>query len=78
MSARASMRAVVVLPQPRGPAKTNACAMRLLLSALRERARHGLLPEDVVEALGPPLAGENLVGHGVKDESKFKVHSDQS
>ena len=29
------MRAVVVLPQPRGPAKTNAWAMRLLLRALR-------------------------------------------
>ncbi len=33
LSARARMRAVVVLPQPRGPEKTNACAMRLLFSA---------------------------------------------
>ena len=33
LSARASMRAVVVLPQPRGPANTKACAMRPLLSA---------------------------------------------
>jgi hypothetical protein len=34
-SARARMRAVVVLPTPRGPAKTNACARRPLASALR-------------------------------------------
>ena len=34
-SARARMRAVVVLPTPRGPAKTNACASRWLASALR-------------------------------------------
>ena len=33
--ARARMRAVVVLPTPRGPAKTNACARRPLASALR-------------------------------------------
>ena len=35
LSARARMRALVVLPHPRGPANTNAWAMRLLLSALR-------------------------------------------
>ena len=35
LSARARMRAVVVLPQPRGPANTNACAMRPLAIALR-------------------------------------------
>ena len=34
-SARARIRAVVVLPTPRGPANTNACAMRPLASALR-------------------------------------------
>ena len=34
-SARARMRAVVVLPTPRGPANTNACASRPLASALR-------------------------------------------
>ncbi len=33
LSARARMRAVVVLPQPRGPENTNACAIRLLFSA---------------------------------------------
>ena len=35
LSARARMRAVVVLPTPRAPAKTNACASRPLASALR-------------------------------------------
>ncbi len=35
LSARARMRAVVVLPQPRGPANTNDCAIRWLLRALR-------------------------------------------
>ena len=34
-SARARMRAVVVLPTPRAPAKTNACARRPLPMALR-------------------------------------------
>ena len=34
-SARARMRAVVVLPTPRGPEKTNDCAMRLAAIALR-------------------------------------------
>ena len=32
---RARMRAVVVLPTPRGPAKTNDCAMRPAAIALR-------------------------------------------
>ena len=35
LSARARMRAVVVLPTPRGPANTNACATRSLVIALR-------------------------------------------
>ena len=34
LSARARIRAVVVLPTPRGPANTNDCAMRPLLMAL--------------------------------------------
>jgi hypothetical protein len=35
LSARARIRADVVLPTPRGPANTNACASRPLASALR-------------------------------------------
>ena len=34
-SARARMRAVVVLPTPRGPEKTNDCAIRFAPMALR-------------------------------------------
>src|SRR3989339_127580 len=48
LSARARIRAVVVLPTPRGPAKTNACAT---------------LADDVFEPLRAVLAGEHLVGH---------------
>jgi hypothetical protein len=64
LSARARMRAVVVLPQPREPAKTNACAMRPL-DGVAQRARHRLLADDLVEPLRAPLAGEHLVGHGL-------------
>ena len=63
LSARARMRAVVVLPTPRAPAKTNACASRPLASALRSVLRDGLLADHVVEPLGSPLAGDYLVGH---------------
>ena len=35
LNARPRIRAVVVLPTPRGPANTNACAIRPLASALR-------------------------------------------
>ena len=57
------MRAVVVLPQPREPANTNACAMRPLVIALRSVRGHRLLSDDVVEPLRPPFARKNLVGH---------------
>ena len=40
----ARMRAVVVLPQPRGPANTNACAMRPLAMALRSVRVTGCWP----------------------------------
>ena len=59
-SARASMRAVVVLPTPRGPAKTNAWCDASARERVAECLRNGLLPDDVVEALGPPLAGEDV------------------
>ena len=59
------MRAVVVLPTPRGPEKTNDCAMRPRGDRVAQRLRDAALADDVVEALRPPLAGENLVGrHG--------------
>ena len=30
---------------------------------IAQRTRHRLLPDDVIEALGTPLSGENLIGH---------------
>ena len=62
-SARARIRAVVVLPTPRGPAKTNACASRPLAERVAQRPRHRLLADDVVELLRAPLAGDDLIGH---------------
>ena len=41
----------------------------LALQRVLQRARDGLLSEDVFELLRAPLAGENLVGHGVKVKS---------
>ena len=62
-SARARMRAVVVLPTPRGPANTNACASRPLDERVLQRSRHRLLADDIVEPLRAPLAGDDLVRH---------------
>ena len=53
--ARARIRAVVVLPTPRGPANTNACAIRLLASALLQRPRDGLLADDSSNVCGRHL-----------------------
>ena len=55
------MRAVVVLPTPRGPANTNDCAMRPLGDRVAQRLRDAALADDVVEPLRAPLAGEDLV-----------------
>ena len=58
------MRAVVVLPTPRGPEKTNDCAIRFAAIALRSVWVTPRWPIDVLEALRPPLTGEDLVvGH---------------
>ena len=57
------MRAVVVLPTPRAPAKTNAWARRPLLMRVAQRLRDAVLPDDLVESLGPPLSSENLIRH---------------
>ena len=35
-----------------------------------QRARHRLLPDDVVEPLRPPFSGENLVGHQLRQEER--------
>ena len=63
LSARAKMRAVVVFPTPRGPAKTKAGASRAVAIALRSVWRHAALPDNVVESLRAILPGEYLIGH---------------
>ncbi len=63
-SARARIRAVVVLPTPRGPAKTNDCAIRLRRNRVAERLGDAALADDVIEPLRPPFAGDYLeAGH---------------
>jgi hypothetical protein len=54
---------VVVLPQPREPANTKGLRDAAARDRVAQRARGGLLPDDVVEALRAPLAGKHLVGH---------------
>ena len=66
-SARARMRAVVVLPTPRGPEKTNDCAIRLAAMALRSVCGDAALADDVIEPLRAPFAGEDLVGHEISN-----------
>ena len=62
-SARARIRAVVVLPTPRGPGKHERLRDAAARDGVAQRTRHGRLADDVVELLRAPLAGENLVGH---------------
>ena len=69
-SARARMRAVVVLPTPRGPANTNDCAMRLARDRVPQRLRHAALADDVIESLRTPLARDNLEGGHRKESLK--------
>ena len=64
LSALARMRAVVVLPTPRAPESRKAWPMRPDAERVLQRARDGRLPDDLVEGLGPVLAGEDLVAQG--------------
>ena len=63
LSARARMRAVVVLPQPRGPAKTNACATRPLVMALRSVRVTACCPMTSSNRCGRHLRARTLVSH---------------
>ena len=62
-SARARMRAVVVLPTPRGPAEHERLREPAAGQRVAQRPRHRLLSDDIVEPLRPPLAGDDLIGH---------------
>ena len=60
---RARMRAVVVLPTPRGPGEDERLRDALRGDRVAERLRDAALADDVIEPLRAPLAGENLIGH---------------
>ena len=57
----ARIRAVVVLPTPRGPANTERLREPAAGERVAERPRHRLLPDDIVELLRPPLPRDDLV-----------------
>ena len=62
-SPRARIRAVVVLPTPRGPGKHERLRDALGGDGVAQRLRDAALPDDVIEPLRPPLSREDLVGH---------------
>ena len=63
LSAFARIRAVLVLPVPRGPVNRYACATRSSAIAFVSVRGDVLLPEDLVERLGPVLPIEREVSH---------------
>ena len=65
-SALARMRAVVVLPVPRGPEKRYAWPTRPSRTALRSAVRDVLLADQLGEPLRPVLAVQRLVRHGLR------------
>ena len=65
-SARARMRAVVVLPTPRGPGEHERLRQPPARERVAQRTRHRLLSDDIVELLRPPFARDDLVGHEVR------------
>ena len=65
LSARAMIRAVVVLPTPRTPVRMKACAIRPRRDRVRQRAHHRLLADQLGEGLRPVFAGEHaIMGRG--------------
>ena len=61
LSALATIRAIEVLPVPRGPTNRSACATRSVRTALRRAATIGVLADDAGEGLGSPGAVDRLV-----------------
>ena len=62
LSARAMMRAVVVLPTPRTPVSMKACATRPGGEGVAQRAHHRLLADQLVEGLRAVFARQHPVG----------------
>ncbi len=63
--ALAKMRAVLVLPVPRGPHEEVGMGDAAPRDGVAQRPHHMVLPHDVVKRLGAPFAGDDLVGgHG--------------
>ena len=58
------MRAVVVLPTPRGPAKTNRLRDAIARDRVPQRLGDAALAHHVIETLGTPPAGDDLICHG--------------
>ena len=65
-NAFARIRAVVVLPLPRGPEKRNAWATRPLCKGIQQSPGNMLLSYQFMEILGTPFAGKNLILHREK------------
>ena len=63
LSARARIRAVVVLPTPRAPGKDERLRQTPAGKRVAQRPGDGLLADHVVETLGSPLTGDDLIGH---------------
>ena len=64
-SAFATSRAVVVFPTPRGPVNRNAWASWPVSSAFESVRTTCACPDISPNVLGPVLAGEDQVGHGL-------------
>lgn len=59
------MRAVEVLPTPRGAAEEEGVRDAVLLDGVAEGAGDVFLPDDLVEVFGAPLPGQDDVRHGL-------------
>ena len=74
LSALARMRAVVVLPTPRGPGEEERVRDATGRDRRLQRPRDVLLADDVREALRPQPAGEHLIAHASSRRSPAPRH----
>jgi len=70
-NAFAKIRAMVVLPVPRGPQKDTR-ARCVLLDGVPERLRDVLLADDIRKRLRTIFSGDDLIRHG---NSKLKIRN---